>query len=138
MTLALGIGIVTLIGTGCDSLLGSGRPRFADRARVIIEGDTPVPLTVVTSTRFIAVRSEGGSYVSTLILADTVTLDSLPYDQVHGISGADRFLVRLINPDSTVTATIHMRVRLDDNEVFNQRATMRAASLESISFYGFH
>jgi hypothetical protein len=92
-------------------------------------------MTVVVSTNFTAIRDGFGNTVPTIILADTQRAITMPHDRTHSIKGRDRFLVRLMNSDTASTATIHMRVFLDDREVFNQRATMKDSYLESISYY---
>ena len=127
--------ILTLSLAGCDSIFGPNRRRLADDARIIIQGTSPVPLLLVTSTSFTAVRDQNGELVSTLVQADTVTLTTLPAQFDHDLRGRDRFLVRLINPDLNETAAIHMQVLLDGRISFNQQATMRDASLEYIVVY---
>lgn len=130
---------MALVGsTGCDSLLGSDQAAFAAEARVLLEGTSPVPLLLVTSTIFDAgIDDETGEVVTDLISADTMVLTTIHVDETFDIFGADRFLVRVANPDTAETATIHLRVLLDGREVFNQHATMRDASLEYTAFHGF-
>jgi hypothetical protein len=109
---------------------------FADEARVLITGDSPVPMKIIVSTQFTAIRDINGNLVPTILQADTISSVTFPHDRRHNIKGRDRFLVRLMNADSESTATIQMRVFLDENEIFNQRATMKDSYLESISYYG--
>jgi hypothetical protein len=93
-------------------------------------------MKIIVSTQFTAVRGSDGNLVATILQADTISSVTFPHDRRHNIKGRDRFLVRLMNSDSESTATIQMRVFLDNNEVFNQRATMKDSYLESISYYG--
>jgi hypothetical protein len=130
-----GLTILTALCAGCDSLLGA-HSAFADEARVLITGDTPVPMKIIVSTQFTAVRGLDGNLVPTILQADTISAVTLPHDRRHVIKGRDRFLVRVMNSDAESTATIQMRVFLDQNEIFNQRATMKDSYLESISYYG--
>jgi hypothetical protein len=130
------LAVFALALSGCDSILGSNQAAFAYEARVIVEGSSAVPLRLITSTNFATSRDpDTGELVAAQVVGDTAHLTGLPFDRVFEIRGADRFLVRLINPDINVTATIHLRVHLDDREVYNQRATMRDASLQYIAFY---
>lgn len=128
--------LFALAMSGCDSLLGSDQAAFANEARIIVEGTSAVPLRLITSTNFNAIRDpDTGDLVATDVVGDTASLTSLPFDRVFRVRGADRFLVRLINPDISVTATVHLRIHLDDRLVYNQRATMRDASLQYIAYY---
>jgi len=127
--------IVALPAPGCDSLFDSSRDVATD-AQVLVTGTSPIPLTLVLSNDYTRILdAQTGEMVTTLIRADTLYLD-LPIDRVYPFGEGARILVRLINPDSTVTADVHMRVLLDrKEEVYNQRATMRNATLEYIFAY---
>jgi hypothetical protein len=127
-----------LVTAGCEGLFGSDQAAFAEEARVLLEGTSPVPILLVTSTNFVAgIDNETGGVVTDLVVADTVVLTTIDVDQTYDIFGADRFLVRVANPDLDETATIHLRVLMDGREVFNQRATMRDASLEYTAFHRY-
>jgi hypothetical protein len=78
---------------------------------------------------------ESGPVESELTNADT-TVISLPMDQNYAFNGANRFYVKLINPDSTATASIRLRLLVDGDEVFDESANMRNASL-SYTFLNF-
>lgn len=126
----------TLMTGSCDFPFGSNTAAFADNARVIVEGTSAAPLLLITSTEFVTTQDPLSDDVLTnLIVSDTAMLSALPGDRSFVIRGADRFLARVANSDTATTATIHMRVLLDGKEVFNQRATMRDASLEYTVFY---
>lgn len=120
----------------CDGLLGSDQAAFAEDAHVLVSGTSPVPLLLVTSTNFVSTLDiDSGLRVTTLILADTLVLETAEFDRHFDIFGADRFLVRLVNPDENETADVHLTIELDGRTVYNQRATMRDASLEYTAFY---
>jgi hypothetical protein len=120
----------------CDGLLGSGEAAFAADARVLVSGTSPVPLLVITSTNFFSELDVGtGDRVTRLVLSDTLVLETPNLDRHYDIFGADRFLVRIVNPDAENTADILLQVELDGRQVYSQRATMRDASLEYTAFY---
>jgi hypothetical protein len=134
--LALVAAVLGATSAACDGLLGTDQAAFAADARVLLSGTSPVPLLLVTSTNFTAEQDfVTGELITNLIVSDTITLATPTLDQHFEILGADRFLVRLINPDLNETADIHLRVELDGRQVYNQRATMRDASLEYTAFY---
>lgn len=128
--------LATFTLSACNSILGSNQAAFAYEARVIVEGSSGVPLRLLTSTNFFASRDmDTGELLASQIVGDTATLNTLPFNRTFNIRGSDRFLVRLINPDADSTATVHLRIHLDDREVYNQRATMRNASLQYIAYF---
>ena len=120
---------------GCDSLLDSSQ-EIASDAQVLVTGTSPIPLMLVFSNDYTrVVDAQTGETRTTLARADTLRLD-LPIDRTYPLGASARILVRLINPDSTVTADIHMRVLLDGKqEVYSQRASMRNATLEYVFAY---
>lgn len=128
--------ILTILASGCDSLFGPNRVRFADDARVIVEGTSSVPLLLITSTNFTAQRDPATDELrSTLVASDTVVVSGLPVQRDYNIRQRDRFLVRLVNPSLDQTAAIHIQVLLDGRIVFNQQATMQDATLEYIAYF---
>jgi hypothetical protein len=136
LTRLAAIGAIATALPACDSLLGTDQAAFANRARVIVEGTSAGPLQLLTSTNFVALRDlESGELVASEITGETLSLTAFPYDHEYTIAGADRFLVRLTNPDIDITATVHLRVFLDGREVYTQHATMRDASLQYIAHY---
>jgi hypothetical protein len=112
----------------CDSLLGTDQD-YAELAHVTVTGSSTVPLKLVLSNDFTALPDEDGEIIVSIINADTQTV-SLPINATYPLGDRLRILVRLINPDSMVTATVHMRISLDNDEVYSQQATMRDATLE--------
>lgn len=114
---------------GCDSLLSTER-EFAENARVVVTGNSPIPLKLVLSNQFVAVPDPTtGQVTISLVLADTVDL-ALPIERTYPLGDGRRILVRLINTDGTQDATVRMRVFLDDDEVYNEQAILRNAYLE--------
>lgn len=110
---------------------GNNQPR---NARVIITGASTVPLQLVTSTTFEAVRADDTGEVSvTLLAADTASI-AVPLDQTFAFDGSDRFFINLRNPDPDVTASIRLRLLVDGREVFDESANMRDAALEYTFF----
>jgi hypothetical protein len=127
---ARAIAIAMMLGTaGCNVF--ASEPDRVEQARVIIDGTTPVPLTLVTSGNFI-VQNDSSTFepVVTLFLADTASLQ-LPYESMYSMGEYERFLVRLINPD-TATATVRMRVLVDGRLEYDQSATMSDASMQFV------
>ena len=125
---ALVLLLITL--TACDSVLGSDRAAFARNARIIVTNEGSVPLLLITSTNFTSrIDPLSGEQVFTIPVADTIRITGSSFDQTFDIFGKDRFYTRLFNPDIQRTATVHLRVQLDQREVYSQRATMRDASL---------
>ena len=114
--------------TACDSLLDTSQD-YAELAHVRVTGSSAVPLKLVLSNDFIRNVNDQGQVTVSLVTADTQVV-SLPIDASMPLGNNLRILARLINADTAVTATIHMRVFLDDEEVYSQQATMRDASLE--------
>jgi hypothetical protein len=114
--------------TACDSLLDTSQD-YADVAYVRVTGTSSVPLKLVLSNNFVRNINDQGQTTVSLVTADTQIV-TLPIDAWMPLGNNLRILARLINADTAVTATIHMRVFLDDEEVYNQQATMRDASLE--------
>lgn len=120
---------VALPATACDVFQpGTETP---DQARVVVSGSTPLPLRLITSTRFTRTTDEDGSTVTTFTDADTVYLDvDIDFDRVYPVKPDNRFLARLTNPEAE-DATVSMRVYFDgDLEYDQENVTLRDASLE--------
>src|SRR5687767_4356835 len=131
----LAMPILTLLGASCSSILDTTQD-YAKNATVEVTGTSPVALLLVSSTNWVYVNDpvSGEATVATND-ADTVSLQ-LPINRTVAITNSRRILFRLINQDSTQTASIRMRVRLDDQLVYDQAANMRDASLEFSFAYG--
>jgi hypothetical protein len=127
--------LLPLLITGCDTLL-SADAGLAKRALVRVSGEGGAPLTVVTSVQFLAFRDDRtGAITASLLGADTLQLTDLPFSQEYNLRGRDRFLVRLLNPDSSLTASVLLEVIMDGKLVYTQQATLLDASLEYITFF---
>lgn len=133
---ALTLGLVGALSLGgCDAILSS-EAGLADRADVSITGSAAVPLLLVISTDF---RAEydflSEAWIVTVIRADTVPVTTLPFNQSREIRGRDRYLVRLVNPDLSVTVDVGMEVRLDGRLVFTERAFLTNAALQYFTWF---
>jgi hypothetical protein len=118
----------------CDSVLDSTIDP-PDHAEVTVDGSSPVPLRLILSSRFIGIRNpDTGRWDITLHDADTVEVTELPITRGHDLNETGVFFAFLGNPDPDETATVHMRVRIDGQEVYSQQATMRDASIEYVFF----
>jgi hypothetical protein len=131
----LSLPILTLLTAACSSLLDSTQD-YADNATIEVTGTSPVPLLLVSSTNWVYVPDPvtGEPIVSTTT-ADTVSLQ-LPINRTVALTNSYRIFFQLINRDSAQTASVRMRVRLDDKMVYDQAANMRNASLEFSFAYG--
>jgi hypothetical protein len=120
---------------GCDALLQADYG-FANDARVTVEGTSPVPLLLLTSTRYTTLyNASTGQWEASLVVADTQHLATLPFDGSYDLRRKDRFLVRLVNPDSAAEAVVHLQVRMDGRLVYTQRASMRDAALQYMTYF---
>lgn len=119
---------------GCSSILDTSRD-IADAARVVVDGSSPVRLTLVTSTEYVGARDpDTGSFDITLLSSDTAAVD-VPIDRSFSLDQNGRFLVRLIHPDLQSTASVRMRVFLDEELVYDVSADMSDAYLEYVFVY---
>ena len=129
------LSILTLLTVSCSSILDTSED-YADNAIIEVTGTSPVPLLLVSSTNWAYVNDpQTGESTVAMNDSDTVSLQ-LPINRSVPITNSYRIFFALINPDSTQTASIRMRVRLDDQLVYDQAATMRDASLEFSFAYG--
>jgi hypothetical protein len=134
---ALSLGLAGALSlAGCDAILSS-EAGLADRVEVSVTGSAAVPLLLITSTDFLAEYDfVAEEWRVLLVKADTTRLASLPYNQSRDIKGRDRYLVRLVNPDLSVTVDVGMDVRLDGRLVFTERAFLRDATLQYFTWFG--
>jgi hypothetical protein len=120
---------------GCGSLL-QAEHGLADSAAVTVEGSSAVPLLLVTSTHYVRIYDLfTGETEANLITADTVRVAALPYQSSHDLKRKDRFLARLVNPDTAVTANVRLEVRLDGRLVYSQWANIRDAALQYMTYF---
>lgn len=112
-SLVVALGAPLLLG-GCEFLFGTD-PEIPSQAVVEVEGEATEPLVVVLSKDFQVVYDAGeGSYVSFLLLADTVMVEpgELPFSTTLDVQPENRLLARVVNP-SADTALVRLIVRLD-------------------------
>jgi hypothetical protein len=125
--------ILAAAAAACESILDTTED-LADNARVFVTGSSPVLLELVLSNDFTAVENAEGNFDVTMAESDTFRVTP-PYERAHPIGQTGRIFVRLTQPDSTVTASVRLRVQLDDREVYDRQATLRNASLEYLFVY---
>lgn len=132
-TVALGLVLIPIFA--CTSVFESGDER-ADAANVFVTGTSTEPLMLILSNDFDTQPGDGGAVGVTLLSADTFTVNlPAPVERSYSFDESDRFLARLVNPDTASTADVHMRVLLDSDEVYNQQATLLDAELEFVFVY---
>lgn len=126
--------IITLSTTGCDEILGPSRKR-AETASVELEGTSPGPLQLVTSTNWILTLDQAtGESMIQLFAAETTEAD-LPFQKSVKLAPYYRVLFRVVNPHPD-TARIRMRVLLDGEETYKMET---AVADEPVDFtYVFH
>lgn len=128
---------LVLAAVGCDGLLDTGR-EVRTSARIQVSGTSPVPLILMTSDQFLGVQDPTtGQIVTQILVADSLIIDRLPVDTTYSLGQYNRFLVRLINPDTAATALVRMIIRLDDEEeVYDVEARVTGAYIE-YTYYTF-
>jgi hypothetical protein len=126
---ALGLGLLPILAAACGLL--ESKEEVAEEARVVVTGTAPVPLELVTSTKFTRTIEETGETTISLAFADTAFLSlATPHDQVYPIRPDRGFLVRLRNP-SMDPAVVSMQVYFDGKLNFDrQNVTLQEGSLE--------
>lgn len=127
VTTALALSIAAAAWTGCDHLSGPGGAAETARARVTT-GAEGLSVTIVTSTRFQAVRGSDGVSV-TFLSADTAVRE-LPYDRSHDIADAGRFYVAVEAADTT-GVPVTLRASVGGTERFRRTVPV---GQETLSF----
>lgn len=101
---------IILSAAGCD-ILGPPGGR-ADTARLELDGTSPGPLLVVTSTDWTYIYDEDtGRTLISLVAADTTEAE-LPFQKSVDLAPRYRILFRVVNPHEE-EAHVRMRVLLD-------------------------
>lgn len=119
---AAGLTLSLIVAGACSS--NEGPDSKATRAEITIEGTTPNPLKLITSTDFYEqLNVDTGEYKAILITSDTVLVTTLPHTQTVDIGVFGSVYVELYQPE-VGTATVHMKVDLDNGERYEQNATM--------------
>ena len=134
-TRRLALPILTLLASACSQVLDTTQD-YADNAILEVTGTSPVPLQVVTSTNWIyIINPENGEQTVSTTSADTVTVQ-LPINRVVPLTNSLRIYFKVTNADINQTASIRMRVLLDNKVMFDQAANMRDAGLGFSFAYG--
>jgi hypothetical protein len=126
----------TLLGSvlcmaSCDVFETDTGPRSA---AVRLEGTTGATVTLVSSTMFSVVRSEGNRGVSAQLIASDTTEVMLPYEQSFDIRQTRRVYVHLVDAETTA-GTVHMIVWIDDQKRYEITANPLEATMRF--FYAF-
>lgn len=118
---------LALTAGGCG-ILDVDEP--GDTAVVTISGTSPVPLRLIMSNNFIQVLDPQTNEIGVSMLgADTVELNDLPYTENYGLDGNLRFFLRLINPDS-MTASLRVQIRIDGVNPYDITTNLTASQHE--------
>ena len=93
------------------------------KAVIEIDGSSPNPLKLIISTDFYEqFNTSTGAYTPILVSSDTVLITP-PYDKTVAIGYSGSIYVELLQPE-LATATVHMKVDLDNGEGYEQNATL--------------
>lgn len=130
----LALAVVAALTTSCS--LTTSPPKKPTTAHIIIEGSTPAPLELVTSTDFYQTQNQTTLEVNEVYnKADTLGIGTLPYDATVDLTDLGSISVRLKNP-VVATASVRMRVTLDNGQGYDQTATLSdGASLVYVYTY---
>lgn len=124
-----GLALAWMALGGCSAM--EVEEKIAERARVVVEGTAPVPLELITSTKFTRTILENGAVQIVLSKADTTFISpNPPFDRTFPVKPDWGFYVRLRNPVMT-PAVVSMRVYFDGELTFNHRnITLQDASID--------
>jgi hypothetical protein len=124
----------SLIVAGACSL-GTTPGNQPTRAEITIDGTTPNPLKLIISTDFFEqLNTSSGALTPILVKSDTVLITP-PYSNTVDISTFGSIYVELLQPE-VETASVHMKVDLDNGEGYEQNATL-ADRAQLIYYYIF-
>jgi len=125
------LGLCTLLVLASACTILDSTEDVAKEARVVVTGNTPVPLELVTSTKFTRTISETGEVSISVTFADTVFVDlATTLDRTYPVRPDRGFLVRLRN-HSADAAVVSMQVFFDGKLSYDrQNVTLQEASLE--------
>lgn len=123
------VAMVFVIGA-CDLTQGpKDLPTFAE---ISIEGTSPNPLKLITSTNFAETLDPTTfQYGAILIESDTVEITP-PFNGTVTLTDLGSVYVELFQP-LEATASVRMRVNLDNGESYDQQATL--ADKASLIYY---
>jgi hypothetical protein len=113
--------IMVAAAAGCS--FSSGPDNKPSTAEIRIEGTSPNTLKLITSTDFYEQLNTGtGEYTPILVTSDTLEIE-LPYNATMGMGPLSSIYVELLQPE-VATASVRMRVDLDNGEGYDQSATL--------------
>jgi hypothetical protein len=119
---------------GCDSILDT-TPNFAQRARIVIEGEDSADLLLVTSTLYVGEQiNNTPELLITVLDADSAHV-SPPFDRQMELDASGRLLVRLFQQDPSAHPTVRMRIFLDGEEVSDVTAELIDSYMEYVFVY---
>lgn len=113
--------LASVVGTGCD--LTSGPGDKPTTAVIRVEGTSPNPLKLITSTDFTEqYNALSMEYTAVLFSADTVEI-TLPYKATTDMGPQASIYVELLQPEKA-TASVRLRVDLDNGEGYDRSADL--------------
>ena len=115
------LGFTVVLLAGCS--LRTGPTDKPTTAEVRVEGTTPNELLLITSTDFFEqLNTATMERIPVLITSDTVSI-TLPYAATIDMGPLSSVYVELYQPE-VETASVRMRVDLDNGEGYDQSATL--------------
>ncbi|MHB1194949.1 MAG: hypothetical protein ACYC6F_18150 [Longimicrobiales bacterium] len=113
--------LALLIVSACS--LGTDAGDRATSVRVRVEGTSPQQLTLITaSDLYEQYNLDTNQRYAVAVSSDTVHI-TLPYDQILDISSTGSIYVEVRSQEAD-TATVRLRVELDNGQGFDQTATL--------------
>ena len=109
------------LAAGCD--LSAAPDDKPTEALIRIEGSSPNPLKLITSTDFTEqFNTSSTEYTAVLFRSDTAEI-SLPYNATVNLGAPASVYVQLLQPGKG-TASVRMRVELDNGEGYDRSANL--------------
>ena len=117
------IALVGMAGTAaCSS--GTQPDSKPTEAQIRVEGTSTVPLQLLTSRDFFETVNQGtGEIRQVLNTADTVFIETLPYEARVPLTSLGSIYVELANLEDT-PANVRLQVDLDNGQGYDRSATM--------------
>jgi len=112
---------LALVAGACD--LTQGPDDKPTRAEIQVEGTAPNPLKLITSINFAETfDTRTLQYGAVLVESDTLEI-SLPYSGTVNLDALGSVYVEVLQPEEA-TATVRLRVNLDNGESSDQSGTL--------------
>lgn len=120
---ALAFAGVVATATACGS--STSPPQRPSEATVRLTGETTVPLRLIVSTDFFETLDPlEGTRDQVFVTADTLTIETLPYNETFVLGALSSIVVDVSNPDET-PATVRLEVELNGGQQpFEQEGVM--------------